>query len=141
MQISCGLLILNERKEILLCEVTGANGRHDIPKGLKEEGEAPAAAAVRECLEETGFDFSTKVLQDLGEHTYLTGKRLHLFKAIVYSLEVNLENFKCSSFFEMKTKQGVTLRKPEVLNAKWIEVKKAQGLVSKNLYLVINPYL
>lgn len=141
MEVSCGLLIINEKNELLLCEVTGGKGRHDIPKGLKEDNESPRHAALRECKEETGFDFSDKELQDLGEHSYLAGKRLHLFKANINSSTINLKDFKCTSFFELKIKEGIVKKMPEVLNAKWIEKDAIQGKVSKTLYSVILPYL
>ena len=124
MQVSCGLLIINEKNELLLCEVTGGKGRHDIPKGLKEDYESPKQAALRECREETGFDFSDKELQDLGEHSYLVGKRLHLFKVTVSTSSIDLDDFKCTSFFELKTKEGVMKKMPEVLNAKWVDKAK-----------------
>jgi hypothetical protein len=38
MKTSCGVLILNEFNELLLCHSTG-NSFFDIPKGGKEEGE------------------------------------------------------------------------------------------------------
>ena len=141
MHVSCGLIILNEKNEVLLCEVTGGKGRHDIPKGLKEEGESALATALRECKEETGFDLQNQRIEDLGEHTYLAGKRLHLFKVKINSDFINLSEFKCSSFFDLTNKDGTVKKLPEVLNAKWIPTKNVQGLISKNLFNVLLPFL
>jgi 8-oxo-dGTP pyrophosphatase MutT (NUDIX family) len=60
-QISCGILVMNERRELLMGHVTGL--RHwDIPKGIKDEGESPLVAALRETEEETGLRLQTAVL-------------------------------------------------------------------------------
>ena len=38
--LSCGILVMNEDQELLLCHVTGA-WHWDIPKGSTEPGETP----------------------------------------------------------------------------------------------------
>jgi 8-oxo-dGTP pyrophosphatase MutT (NUDIX family) len=76
--LSCGILVLNPRAELLLCHVTGA-WHWDIPKGSAEPGEAPLAAALRETREECGLDFSRQPLLDLGPMAYQSRKNLHLF--------------------------------------------------------------
>ena len=55
--LSCGILVLNDQHELLLCHVTGA-WHWDIPKGTAEPGESPITAALRETREECGLDFS-----------------------------------------------------------------------------------
>ncbi len=52
--------------------------RWDIPKGLAEAGEDHAAAAHRECLEETGLK-APPDMERLGRFHYLPGKELVLF--------------------------------------------------------------
>ena len=44
--VSCGVLIFDERRRLLMAHATG--GAHwDIPKGLADPGEAPIEAALR----------------------------------------------------------------------------------------------
>lgn len=80
--LSCGILVLNPRREILLCHVTGA-WHWDIPKGSAEPGEAPLDAALRETREECGLDFTGQALLDLGQLAYRHDKDLHLFATCV----------------------------------------------------------
>jgi ADP-ribose pyrophosphatase len=54
----------------------------EIPGGLVDPGETPAAAAQRECLEETGFRaHSVRPLGTLNPNPALFGNRLHAFLA------------------------------------------------------------
>jgi 8-oxo-dGTP pyrophosphatase MutT (NUDIX family) len=75
---SCGVLLLNPRRELLLCHATGAT-HWDIPKGLPDPGESPSQTAQRETLEETGLCLLPERLLDLGVFAYLRTKNLHLF--------------------------------------------------------------
>lgn len=77
-QLSCGILVLNDRAELLMCHVTGA-WHWDIPKGGAEPGEAPEAAARRETREECGLDLDGVPLLDLGRQAYQRSKDLHLY--------------------------------------------------------------
>ena len=80
--LSCGILVLNAQRELLLCHVTGA-WHWDIPKGAAEPGEAPQAAALRETREECGLDFAGQPLLDLGRLAYRPNKDLHLYAVLV----------------------------------------------------------
>jgi 8-oxo-dGTP pyrophosphatase MutT (NUDIX family) len=76
-QTSCGVIVADDRR-ILLGHAT-RSPRWDIPKGLAEPGESPAAAAVRELVEETGLVVPEAALVPLGRHPYRRGKELVLF--------------------------------------------------------------
>ncbi len=97
-QVSCGTLVLNARREVLLCHVTGT-GSWDIPKGLQDAGETPLQAARRELQEEAGLNFEAGRFQDLGEYPYRPDKRLHLFKVEAGDELPSLAHLRCTSFF------------------------------------------
>jgi 8-oxo-dGTP pyrophosphatase MutT (NUDIX family) len=76
-QTSCGVIVTDGQR-VLLGHAT-RSPRWDIPKGVAEPGEALAAAAARELLEETGLTVAAGELAALGVHAYLRGKDLALF--------------------------------------------------------------
>ncbi|WP_250862633.1 NUDIX domain-containing protein, partial [Caballeronia sp. INML3] len=45
--VSCGVVILNPRGDVLLCHATETT-HWDVPKGQGDPGEAPIDAALRE---------------------------------------------------------------------------------------------
>ena len=84
--LSCGVLMLNPQRELLLCHATGS-ARWDIPKGVGEPGETGLQTAVREVIEETGIELVAADLLDLGRFSYLRGKDLHLHAAVLERLD------------------------------------------------------
>lgn len=50
-----GVYILNETED-KICMIRTLNGKYDFPKGKLEIGETPMQAAIRETMEEIGFD-------------------------------------------------------------------------------------
>ena len=64
-RLSCGVVILNPDRELLLCHVTGQN-HWDLPKGGIDVGETPMQAALRETREESGLRLEAETLLDLG---------------------------------------------------------------------------
>lgn len=135
MKTSCGVLILNDEKELLMGHSTG-NKFFDIPKGLLEENEIPMKCAIRECQEETSLDLSNTVLTDLGVFSYNKEKNLHLFACYINKNAINLEQLKCESFFEdFYTKK----LKPEVDYFKWISLEQLVEHSAKSMgKLLIN---
>ncbi|MBO0735836.1 MAG: NUDIX hydrolase, partial [Alphaproteobacteria bacterium] len=74
--------------------------RWDIPKGVAEPGEDPAAAAARELLEETGLAVAPEDLAALGVHAYLRGKDLALFAWVPPQLP-DPQSLTCTSRFTL----------------------------------------
>jgi putative (di)nucleoside polyphosphate hydrolase len=96
-ELSCGVIILNEKNEILLCHVTGQK-HWDIPKGLNENEELPISTVIRETKEETNIDLIKGKLIDMGGFPYNKKKNLYLFK--YFDNNIDLNSLKCVSTFE-----------------------------------------
>jgi putative (di)nucleoside polyphosphate hydrolase len=79
--ISCGILVMNVQRELLLCHATGTFV-WDIPKGGGNAGETTLQTALREAAEETGLVFVAEELLELGHYSYRPGKDLHLYAAL-----------------------------------------------------------
>jgi putative (di)nucleoside polyphosphate hydrolase len=85
-RLSCGVVVLLESRELLLCHVTGQ--RHwDLPKGGINAGETPIEAALRETHEETGLRLGADRLLDIGRHAYTAKKDLHLFATLSHRID------------------------------------------------------
>ena len=95
-RLSCGVVVLLEAREILLCHVTGQ--RHwDLPKGGINVGESPREAALRETEEETGLVLGADAVLDIGRHAYTAKKDLHLFACL--SARIDPRELHCASCF------------------------------------------
>jgi len=95
-RLSCGIVILNAQRELLLCHVTGQD-HWDLPKGGLHADESPLQAALRETREETGLDLAAQALLDLGRFDYRPKKDLHLFATLMLRLDV--AQLSCDSHF------------------------------------------
>jgi len=94
---SCGIILCQPGRGWLLCHPTNGRG-WDLPKGLKEEGEASLTTALRELHEETGLSLALADLvnfRDLGEHPYKKTKNLHLFYGEIAFIDT--KRLTCSS--------------------------------------------
>jgi 8-oxo-dGTP pyrophosphatase MutT (NUDIX family) len=98
MNVSCGTLVIDSARRLLLCHVTGT-ARWDIPKGMQDPGEEPLAAAMRELREEAGLVFDAERFVDLGRFAYRRDKCLHLYKVEVGDELPSLGNLACTSYF------------------------------------------
>jgi len=94
--LSCGILVLNPRSELLLCRATGTYV-WDIPKGGGQPGESPLQTAIRETAEECGLRFKESQLLELGRLAYRPSKDLHLYATLVDG--VDAADCHCSSHF------------------------------------------
>lgn len=97
-QLSCGLLVLDEGGELLVGHSTGSS-HWDLPKGLIEPGEAALDCALREAREEFGLAFAPAHLIDLGRHAYYRGKDLHLFAVGTTKAATPADACRCTSYF------------------------------------------
>lgn len=97
--LSCGLLITSP-EGWLLAHAT-RTPRWDLPKGKIEDGETPLEAALRETLEETGLDMAEQRahISDLGRHSYLPRKDLHLFR-LDLDQALDLSGCGCSTYVQ-----------------------------------------
>ena len=95
-QTSCGVLV-TDGEHLLLGHAT-RSPRWDIPKGIAEPCESFAAAAARELDEETGLVVPMHALNDLGVHSYMSGKDLALF-AWTLPVMPQPETLSCRSTF------------------------------------------
>jgi putative (di)nucleoside polyphosphate hydrolase len=115
--ISCGTLIFNANRQLLLCHVTNTE-KWDIPKGMQDDGESTLAAARRELFEETGLEFDASLFQDIGIFDYRRDKHLHLYKVRAPDDLDSLEHLKCTSFFPHHSTGKPT---PEVDGFRWAD--------------------
>ena len=94
--LSCGVIV-TDGERLLLGHAT-RSPRWDIPKGVAEPGEEPAAAASRELREETGLVVDPAALLPLGARPYRRGKDLALFAWIPEAMP-DPANLVCVSCF------------------------------------------
>jgi 8-oxo-dGTP pyrophosphatase MutT (NUDIX family) len=113
--VSCGVLVVNLQRELLLCHVTHT-AKWDIPKGMQDPHETALEAAVRELREEAGIAFEPERYEELGNFAYRPGKRLHLFKVEASDELVCLDHLACSSFFPHRVTGKPT---PEMDGFRW----------------------
>lgn len=131
-QISYGVLVVNERAELLLAHVTGQR-QWDIPKGAAEPGETPVEAALREALEETGVALEAARLCELGRFDYTPKKDLHLFATQLASHEVDLASCRCTTLFCDRFGRN----RPEVDAFRWARECEVPTLCTPRLATVI----
>ena len=127
--LSCGLLIVDESGELLIGHSTG-NAHWDLPKGLIDAGETEVQCVLRETKEEFGLVLDASRLVDMGRHPYSSGKDLHLFAVRVVRAEINLDELKCTSFFEHPMTHRVT---PEVDAYAWSVGGGLESRLAKNM--------
>lgn len=130
MTTSCGVIILNNKNQILGCYPCGRkDGRHDIPKGKLENNEEFLQCALRETYEEIGIILKPTNMKVLGMFPYLSDKNLFLYKTY---LDVDSTLLKCNSYFEYNGKKF-----PEMVSFKWIEKENIEKEFFKSLFPII----
>lgn len=114
--LSCGVVLLNDEAQVLLCHATQTH-HWDIPKGMPEPGETTCHAALRELREETGLVLEPEHLLDLGLFEYRRDKTLHLFAARLKASMANLEQCTCVSLFPSRYNGAMI---PEMDAYQWV---------------------
>lgn len=152
-KISCGILLLNLRHELLLGKSTPApcNQFHDmldIPKGGQEVNEPLMETALRELKEEFNIDVPEKLkknIVDLGLHHYNNKKNLHLFLLHDKDNEINYSEMKCNAFFVDDIDKQTY---PEISNIAWYgikpffqEINEKKAKIAMSMYRVMNKSL
>jgi len=134
-RLSCGVIILNASRELLLCHVTGQS-HWDLPKGGLDIGESPLEAALRETREETGLRLDAERLIDLGRMEYRPRKDLHLFATVMPRLDVS--SLRCTSHFAV----GPSGRRlPEMDDYRWAGFGEVHGLCIPRMATVLTERL
>jgi predicted NUDIX family NTP pyrophosphohydrolase len=101
-------------------------GAWQIPKGVPEPGEEPAATARREVREELGFEFDGP-LQPLGEIRQAGGK---LVTAFTIEHDLDPATIRSNEFeAEWPPRSGKMQRFPEVSEAKWLTLEQARTVM------------
>jgi len=134
-RLSCGVVILNSQREVLLCHVTGQN-HWDLPKGGIDLGETPLQAALRETREETGLRLAAQALLDLGQFSYTSKKNLHLFATHLPRLE--LTALRCESHYVDRLTRR---RMPEMDGYGWFTWDRTSTLCTPKMAQVLSERL
>ena len=130
-RLSCGLVILNEHAELLLCHVTGQD-HWDLPKGGAHPGESPLNAALRETQEETGLRLSAEGLLELGRLDYRPKKDLHLYAVLMPRFDP--ATLYCDSHF---SQHSTGKRLPEMDGYGWFGFDRIGALCTSKLTAVL----
>jgi len=131
--VSCGLVLLNARREVFLCHVTGTT-RWDLPKGVQDPGESALQTVLREVWEETSLALEPQTLDDLGLYEYLPAKRLHLYALRVAMGAFRIGDCRCHTSFPHHATGIPTL---EVDAYAWKSLDRLDGWCGKNMTRVL----
>lgn len=132
--LSCGILAVDDRDELLLCHATGTS-RWDIPKGRREAGESELDAALRETFEETGLRFEPHALLELGRFRYRPGKDLHLYA----TRSERIDPARCTCSTRFRDARGRLV--PEMDGYAWVPFDEIPRRCAKNMTKLLTTTL
>ena len=124
-QVTAGVIIQNDRGQILGCIPFGKGEIYDIPKGHVDSGEDLYVAAIREVKEETSLELRKSDITFLGQFNYNKYKDIALF---YHSGNYDVTKLSCSSLFTFYGREV-----PEMIGYKWIDVKDVENSFYKSL--------
>lgn len=133
-RLSCGILVLNAQRELLLCHATGT-WHWDIPKGGAEAGESSLEAALRETAEECGLQFAPGELHDLGRLAYRPDKDLHLFATV--SARIDPAGCHCRSQF----RDAWGRQRPEMDDFAWTPFERVHRRCTRHMTTLLTRTL
>lgn len=131
-RLSCGIVVLNEQAELLLCHVTQQD-HWDLPKGGAHAGESALQAALRETHEETGLQLASAALLDLGRLEYRPKKDLHLFATLMPRFDPG--TLRCDSHF---SQHATGERLPEMDGYGWFGFERIGELCTAKMTAVLH---
>lgn len=134
-RLSCGIVVLTEDRELLLCHVTGQN-HWDLPKGGIDIGEFPIDAALRETREETGLRLDAGALLDIGRLHYTLKKDLHLFAA--RSVRLPLSSMHCETFYVDRYSRRLL---PEMDGYGWFDFARVPSLCTPKMAALLGRHV
>jgi predicted NUDIX family NTP pyrophosphohydrolase len=129
---SAGLLLYRQLPglEVLLVHLGGpffaGKDEWGIPKGEYDETEEPLVAALREFVEETGFEVPAGAPVSLGEIRQKGGKRV-----LAWALEGDVDPGRLASNTCEVVVRGRTITVPEVDEARWFGLVEARARVKR----------
>ena len=125
-KLSCGAVIVRETADGWMTLMLRAYANWDFPKGLREEGEQPMEAAVREVGEETGihdiaFEWGDR-FTDTGPYNRGKVARYYLAKTAQVEVEMGI---------------SPELGTPEHHEYRWVGFNEAYDMASPRVRLVV----
>lgn len=126
-KLSCGVVLARATDDGYLTLMLRAYRHWDFPKGLREDGEEPLEAALRELREETGI---ASAEFDWGERYFETGPYSR-GKTARYYLAVTAEQ-------QVKLGPSPDTGEPEHHEWRWVSFDEAYDLSAPRVRAVVN---
>jgi|GEM_PF-4202600 len=131
---TCGIFLVSNDK-ILCCLPFGSRigEKLSIPKGLKNDGEKPFEAALREFEEETGYSLINKIIElqtenkeveikTLPQSKYRNNEKVLVSFVVKITEDLTNEKLVCNSYFYKEGKEY-----PEIAEFYWFTFSEAKN--------------
>lgn len=116
-EFSAGGVVINKDEKILVIKTKDLKGNtvYTFPKGNIQKGEKPQNSALREVLEETGYQ--CELIKEIKKHQYFYKRSNKLIKKTVY-------------WFLMKPIKKIKEHDCEVLDVLWVTQEEGKNLLT-----------